>query len=301
MKTISYLRVVGFVLLTFFLLEFIIDSGEEWAFVTYPIIWFILIIIGFFAVAVELVIAAFKNVFFMGLPTDAKERFLVSEKLHEQNRFSWIKQKYTSLLDSKPMEAEQQIVLDHDYDGIRELDNNLPPWWKYMFYASIVFAFAYMIRYHIFDGVDQKLEYEMEVAQAQIEIEEFKKNNKDLIDFNTVVQLTEKSDLDAGKAVFTTNCIACHKADGGGGIGPNLTDDFWVLGGGIKNIFHTISEGGRAGKGMIAWKSDLKPSEIAQVASYIMTLHGTTPAEPKDPEGDLYKEETTSTESAASK
>lgn len=301
MKTISYLRVVGFVLLTFFLIEFIIDSGEEWAFVMYPIIWFVLVVIGFFAIAVELVIVAFKNIFFLGLPADAKERFLVSEKLHEQHRFSWIKQKYTSLLDSKPMEAEQQIVLDHSYDGIRELDNNLPPWWKYMFYASIVFAFAYMIRYHIFNGVDQKLEYEMEVAQAKIEIEEFKKNNKDLIDFNTVVQLTDKSDLDAGKAVFTTNCIACHKADGGGGIGPNLTDDFWVLGGGIKNIFHTISEGGRAGKGMIAWKSDLKPSEIAQVASYIMTLHGTTPAEPKDPEGDLYKTETTPTETAASK
>ncbi len=76
--------------------------------------------------------------------------------------------------------------------------------------------------------------------------------------------------------------------DGGGGIGPNLTDDYWILGGGIRNVFKTISEGGRAGKGMVAWKTNLKPGEIAQVSSYVLGLHGTTPANPKDPEGDIW-------------
>ena len=100
--------------------------------------------------------------------------------------------------------------------------------------------------------------------------------------------LTDASDLTSGKKIFSERCVACHKADGGGGIGPNLTDDYWILGGGIKNIFKTISEGGRDGKGMIAWKQDLKPLEIAQVASYVMSLKGTTPAAPKAPEGDFW-------------
>src|SRR5690606_20384320 len=121
-----------------------------------------------------------------------------------------------------------------------------------------------------------------------------KKNNKDLIDVNSVELLTDPADLAAGEAVFVASCVACHKADGGGGIGPNLTDDHWILGGGIKNVYHTISEGGRAGKGMIAWKTDLKPSEMAQVASYVLSLHGTTPAEPKEPEGDIWMDENAS-------
>ena len=81
--------------------------------------------------------------------------------------------------------------------------------------------------------------------------------------------------------------------DGGGGIGPNLTDKHWILGGGIKNVFHTISEGGRSGKGMISWKNDLKPIEMAQVASYVLSLQGTTPANPKEAEGDLWQPEGT--------
>ena len=160
-----------------------------------------------------------------------------------------------------------------------------------MFYATILFAFIYMARYHIFDGADQKDEYEMELAEAKIQIEEYKKTAKDLIDVTTVELLTEASDISSGQVIFNANCVACHKVDGGGGIGPNLTDDYWILGGGIKNIFNTISEGGRDGKGMVAWKTDLKPSEMAQVASYVMTLHGIAPADPKDPEGDLWIDE----------
>ena len=108
------------------------------------------------------------------------------------------------------------------------------------------------------------------------------------MDASSVTLLTEASDLKAGKAIFTTNCIACHKADGGGGIGSNLTDQHWILGGGIKNVFNTISEGGRSGKGMIAWKNELEPLERAQVASYVLSFQGSTPAEPKDAEGELW-------------
>ena len=85
--------------------------------------------------------------------------------------------------------------------------------------------------------------------------------------------------------------MACHRADAGGQIGPNLTDEYWLLGGGIKNVFHTITEGGRDGKGMVAWKGTLKPSEIQLVASYVLSLKGSNPKEPKEPQGDIWKEE----------
>ncbi|MDC8001301.1 cbb3-type cytochrome c oxidase N-terminal domain-containing protein [Aequorivita todarodis] len=289
--TASYLRVIGFIILAFFLLELIIDSGDQWAIVKYPIIWAVLGMLFFFAIALEIIVAALQRVLFDGLTGEAQERYLLAEKMRVDNRFGWFKRKYKEMLDAKPVAKEQEIVLDHNYDGIRELDNNLPPWWVYMFYATIIFAVVYLVRYHIFDGTNQTEEYEIEVAQAKLEVAEFKKNNKDLIDAETVEQLTDPSDIAAGKTIFTENCVACHKDSGGGGIGPNLTDDYWILGGGIKNIFHTISEGGRAGKGMIAWKTDLKPNEMAQVASYVMTLHGTNPADGKEPEGDIWKDE----------
>lgn len=94
--------------------------------------------------------------------------------------------------------------------------------------------------------------------------------------------------MSAGKAIWEANCAVCHLADGGGSIGPNMTDEYWILGGGIKNVFSTISEGGRDGKGMIAWKQQLKPLEMAQVASYVLTLQGTTPVNPKAPEGEVW-------------
>ncbi len=129
------------------------------------------------------------------------------------------------------------------------------------------------------------------MAAANLAIEEYKKTAKDLVDVNTVELLADASDLSAGQAIFESTCAVCHMADGGGGIGPNLTDENWILGGGIKNVFNTISEGGRDGKGMVAWKQTLKPAEMAQVASYLLTFQGTTPANPKAPEGDIWVDE----------
>lgn len=289
--TASYLRVIGFMILAFFLLEYAVDSGDKMAIMEYPIIWAVLGMVLFFAIALEVIAATLQRILFASLKPEAQERYVAAETLRTQKQFGWIERKYHEMLDSKPMEKEQEIVLDHNYDGIRELDNNLPPWWKYLFYITIVFGVAYFIYYEVFDGPNQIDEYESEVAQAEVDIAEFKKNNKDLIDAESVELMTDASDLAAGKAIYADNCVACHKDNGGGGIGPNLTDDYWILGGGIKNVYHTISEGGRAGKGMIAWKSDLKPNEMAQVASYVISLHGTNPADGKEPEGDLWSEE----------
>jgi len=224
------------------------------------------------------------------LDEEAKARY-DAKKAQSSKFVLWIRKTYLKLLDSKPIEEEKDIILDHNYDGIRELDNNLPPWWLYGFYATILFGAIYLLRYHVFNGDSQYDELKTEYAVANAAIEEYNKTAKDLVDFNTVELLTDATSLAGGKKVFETVCVACHKAEGGGGMGPNLTDKYWSLGGGIKNIFKTISEGGRDGKGMIAWKQSYKPAEIAQIASYVLTLQGTTPAEPKEPEGEIWVDE----------
>lgn len=203
----------------------------------------------------------------------------------------WFKGLMRKLTKTKPIEEEEDILMDHAYDGIRELDNDLPPWWLYGFYITILFAAIYLSYYHIFDGDTQKVEFEKALAQAEKDIEEYKKTAKGLIDASTVELMTEQSDLDAGKRIYEVNCMVCHLADGGGSIGPNFTDDYWILGGGISNVFNTVSEGGRDGKGMIAWKNSLSPEEIAQVSSYVLSFQGTTPAVGKDPEGEIWTEE----------
>ncbi len=294
----SYIRVPLVFFSIFGLIEYFVDSGNEPAFLKYPMIMLFLLLVFIIIVAIEGIVGALENILYQSLDDAAKARYLAAKNKTPQ--FVWIKKTYKKLLGTKPMEAEGELILDHNYDGIKELDNSLPPWWLYGFYASVIFAAVYLIRYQIFNGDNQYDELQNELAQAKIDIEEYKKTAKDLVDFNTVTLLTDAADINSGKNIFNQNCVACHMADGGGGIGPNLTDEHWILGGGIKNIFKTISEGGRAGKGMIAWKNDLKPAEMAQVASYILTFQGTTPANPKIAEGEIWKDESVSNDNANS-
>lgn len=283
--TPSWIRVPVVFFIIFAVTEYFVDSGNKPAFIEYPAVSLFLLLVLLILIAIEAIVGALENVMLYKLDEEAKERFYAQKE--SAYKFTWLKNLYKKLLNQKPLEEESEIILDHNYDGIKELDNNLPPWWLYGFYASIIFAAVYLLKYHVFDGATQLDELETELAEAKIALEEYKKTAKDLVDFNTVEVLTDAADLKAGQTIFETNCVACHKIDGGGGIGPNLTDDHWILGGGIKNVFRTISEGGRSGKGMIAWKQNLKPYEIAQVASYVLQFQGTTPADPKEPEGDI--------------
>ncbi len=281
-----WIRVPIVFFIIFGLMEYFIDSGDKPAFLTYPITQVFLLLVLLILAGIELILKSIENVLFQTLSDEAKERYLSAKS--QTWEWKWGKRMYNKLLGSKPIEEEGEIILDHNYDGIKELDNSLPPWWVYLFYATILFGVVYLVRFHIMGDYTQQEEFEQEMEVARLEIEEYKKTAKDLVDVNTVELLTDAADLAAGKKIFEVNCVVCHMADGGGGIGPNLTDDNWILGGGIKNVFNTISEGGRDGKGMVAWKSILKPAEMAQVSSYLLTFLGTTPANPKAPEGDIW-------------
>ncbi len=283
----AWIRISGIMLILILITEYFIESGEQFAFIEYPILQLVLLIALLFLISAEVILNAVENTMFKTLSTEAKVRFL-AEKQKREDKYSlklwWAKMKY-----SQP--EERDLELDHNYDGIKELDNKLPPWWLYSFYLTIIFAAGYMFYYHVLDGDDQKTEFEKEMAAAEAALEEYRRTAPDLINAENVVALTDPLEIEKGQSLYQLNCIACHASDGGGGIGPNLTDEYWILGGGIKNIYHTISEGGRAGKGMIAWKSTLSPTEMQQISSYVLTLVGTNPANPKEAEGDVWVEE----------
>lgn len=282
-----YVRVPLIFFSVFGAMEYFIDSGDRPAFVKFPMVSLFLFVFLFLLIAIEITVSAIDKITYHLLTEEQKEKW------NEANQISFkTSQWYTKLMKiltkSEPIENEGKLLLNHDYDGIKELDNNLPPWWIYLFYICIGFAVIYLIRFEILGADNQEMELKKELAQAKIEVAEYMKTAPDLMDEKTVTLVTDAPALAEGKTIFTTNCVACHRADAGGQIGPNLTDDYWILGGGIKNIFHTITHGGRDGKGMISWKGTLKPKEIQKVASYIISLKGTNPKDPKAPEGEPW-------------
>ncbi|MEY4462416.1 MAG: Cbb3-type cytochrome c oxidase subunit FixP [Bacteroidota bacterium] len=289
-----YVRVPIIFFAVFGAMEFFIDSGDRPAFLKFPMVSVFLFVFLFLLIAIEITVSAIDKITYQLLTEEQKA------KLEEVAQISfkesqWYTKLVKALTKSEPIENEGQLLLDHDYDGIKELDNNLPPWWIYLFYACIGFAAIYLVRFEILGADDQEMELKKEMAQAKIEVAEYMKTAPDLMDEKTVTLLTDAPSLAEGKTIFTTNCAACHRADAGGQIGPNLTDDKWILGGGIKNLFHTVTNGGRDGKGMIAWKGTLKPKEIQKVTSYIISLKGSNPKDPKAPEGEVWVEEVAAT------
>lgn len=199
-----------------------------------------------------------------------------------QRKVRW-KKAWNNLLGLRPMEEEKDIMIDHEYDGIVELDNPIPLWFNVLFYSTVVFGVVYLLVYHVFGwGMNQDQEYLHEVAQAEKAKEEFLAQAANLIDETTVV--FDASMATAGKAIYMTNCAACHGNSGEGTIGPNLTDNFWLHGGEIKDVFHTVKYGVPE-KGMVPWEQTLTPAQIAEVSSYIITLRGTNPSNPKPAEG----------------
>jgi cytochrome c oxidase cbb3-type subunit 3 len=207
---------------------------------------------------------------------------------NSENTSGW-KKFMKSMTKANELGTEEDIMLDHDYDGIKELDNVLPPWWLYGFYITIAISIFYYTQvFYNSEKYSQAEEYAAEVAKGKEEVEAYKAANPELFNTDNIVAYTDEENIAKGKELFTSKtCFACHLADLGGSIGPNLTDNSWILGGDVKSIFNTITNGGRPGKGMIAWESTITREERIQLASYIISMQGTSPANPKAPQGDI--------------
>jgi len=275
--------VIGFAII-FVITEFLFKTGSNPAFIDNPSVALFLVVVFASLLAIWGINSGTSK---LGLTKEEEELQLAQESDEETTTGLWktILQKLTK---TKSIKEEDTILLDHNYDGIKELDNSLPPWWLYSFYISIVFAVIYLGYYHILGGNSNAENFQEEMELARVEVENYKRANPSSFDASNV---TASSNTDAGQKIFKSFCAACHAVDGGGGIGPNLTDEHWILGGGIKNIYNTIAEGGRDGKGMISWKASLSPEKMQQVASYVLSLQGTTPKKPKEKEGEIWTEE----------
>ena len=218
-----------------------------------------------------------------------KEADLKTGRVHQHSGI----RKWWSQLDKKyftrAAEKEADVLLDHDYDGIKELDNALPPWWKWGFYITIVVGAIYLFRYHIVNtGLNPLQEYDKEMVAAAQKLENFKRNSKEMFDEKTVT-LADAKGIAEGKKIFAGTCFPCHGANGeGNAVGPNLTDKYWLHGGSLGEVFKTINTG-VPDKGMQAWGKTFSPADIRNISSFVLSLQGTNPANAKAPQGNLYE------------
>ncbi|PLX13009.1 MAG: hypothetical protein C0598_04620 [Marinilabiliales bacterium] len=181
--------------------------------------------------------------------------------------------------------TNERLIKDHDYDGIKELDNDLPPWWKWLFYITIAFSVVYLVRLFVFNSDDliQSREYATEMEGVKNSLPD--KTNEDAFE---MVLLTDDASLAAGQETWNKICAACHLPDGGGLVGPNMTDEYWIHGNTVEDMFKIVTDG-VIEKGMLPYKDQLSPEERLQVISFIIEkIVGTTPANPKAPQGDKY-------------
>jgi len=200
----------------------------------------------------------------------------------------------------KPIEEEQDLLMSDNYDGIRELDNNIPPWFNILFYGSMIFAVIYMLNFHVLKTGKLPLEeYSDEVYAAELKRNELIRTGA-FINEESVELDNDPESILMGKQIFVANCVPCHGNNAEGTVGPNLTDEFWIHGGGIKNVFKTVKYGVPV-KGMIAWQNILNPKSIQQVSSYLISLKGTAPAFGKAPEGEKYLDQNGSADSTSVK
>ena len=248
-------------------------------------IFYLVISLVFFVMILVLVVAIYTlSILRMIIKS---ERGQVEEEVETETLWSKLTSKMT---EAVPVEKEETVLLSHKYDGIQELDNHLPPWWKWLFYVTIVFAVFYLAVHHIWKTAPLQIqEYQNELlAAAQLE-EQRGGDDEDVINETNVTFSNEVAVIEKGKQLYDVNCVACHRNDAGGlpGLGPNLTDEYWLHGGGIKNIFKTI-QNGVAGTSMISWKTQMSPEDMRAVSSYVMTVEGTNPPNAREPQGEKY-------------
>jgi cytochrome c oxidase cbb3-type subunit 3 len=249
-----------------------------------------------FYLLASVIVTEFLVIFFLGLqirrlhnslfplPEKKKTPISISDKLAQHWR------QLDKKFFTKAAEQDADVLLDHDYDGIKELDNALPPWWKYGFFITIFIGAIYLYHYHVSEsGMNPEQEYAAEMQTAKLEKEAYMALAKDLVDESNVQ--FEQTGIETGKALYTKTCVACHGQLGEGSVGPNLTDNYWIHGGSMNDIFKTIKYG-YPDKGMQSWQQQFSPKQMQQLASFIHSLKGTRPPNGKPAQGDLYQEPT---------
>ena len=193
------------------------------------------------------------------------------------------------LMGLRPIAEEKDLVMEHEFDGIAELDNPTPGWFMVLFYGSIIFALIYMFNYEFLGyGPNQEQEYLTEMEQAETDKVAFLSkpgNAKNAVNETNIVLSTDAAVLGSGLSLYTSRCTPCHGEKGEGSVGPNLTDEFWLHGGKVGDVFKTIKYGVPE-KGMIAWEKSLSAAQISDLTNYILSLQGTKPAGAKAPQGE---------------
>jgi cytochrome c oxidase cbb3-type subunit 3 len=251
-------------------------------------------------IGVELLVIIVMSLFVRSFLSKQKAKLVLTENAPVKEK-NW--QKLWDKLNSfRPITEESNIDLGHNYDGIRELNNRLPGWWLYGFYGTILFSAFYLWRYHVSHTAPLSGE-ELKIAliKGEEQTKAFLAKAASNVDENTVAYIKEPAALKTAEALFKTSCKTCHGDKGEGNqIGPNLTDQYWIHGGNIKDIFKTIKYG-YPEKGMQSWKDQYSPVQIAQLASYVKSLQGTNPPNAKEPQGELFKEGATSDSTAVPK
>ncbi|MEJ5054021.1 cbb3-type cytochrome c oxidase N-terminal domain-containing protein [Sphingobacterium sp. MYb382] len=254
--------------------EWTLGSGNLYS----DVLVLVLIVVMVALLATALVVNnSFKAIIKLTMPEVAAEQAKAVKKKRDWTAI------WNKLLSLRPIEEEKDIEIDHAYDGIKELNNPIPVWFNALFYSTVAFAVVYLLVYHVFGwGLNQDQEYVQEIARAEVAKKAYLAQAANLIDENSVK--IDASLIGEGKSIFVANCVVCHGNNGEGGIGPNLTDQYWLHGGEIKDVF-TVIKYGVPDKGMVPWEQTLSPGQIAEVANYIITLRGTKPANAKEPQG----------------
>ncbi|PRD46545.1 cytochrome C [Sphingobacterium haloxyli] len=266
-------------------------DASDWSFASgniYNDILIVALIIVMIALLVSALTVdkAMKSVINLTMPHLAAE-----QRAEKANKVDW-QALWAKLLSLRPLEEEKDLEIDHEYDGIKELDNPVPAWFNALFYSTITFGIVYLLVYHVFGwGPDQDQEYQREMALAEKAKQEFLAQSANLVDESTIAVDTTGTLAASGKGIYAANCAVCHGNAGEGGIGPNLTDDYWLHGADIKDVFAVVKYGVPE-KGMVPWEQTLTPGQIAEVSNYIITLAGTNPPNPKEPQGEKVSSKT---------
>ncbi|UIR56615.1 c-type cytochrome [Sphingobacterium sp. SRCM116780] len=260
-----------------------ISNAETWSFGSGNIYNNILILVLTVVMISLLASAIMVNRAMRSILRITMPHILQEEQANRINKKANRKTAWNKLLGLRPISEEKDLVIDHEYDGIRELDNPIPIWFNALFYSTMTFAIVYVLVYHVFSwGMNQDQEYVQEMEKAEVLRQEYLAQAANLIDETNVT--FDEAKVAAGRAIFQANCVPCHGGSAEGGIGPNLVDRFWLHGGEIKDIFKTVKYG-IPDKGMVSWEQTLTPGQIAEVSSYIISIRDTKPANLKPAQG----------------